>query len=230
MRPVLKKHSVQIAGVASLEEARLLLDAGVDYFGWPFRLDVHSPDLHEDEAAWIIRQLGIGSQSVLITYLQQAGDVVELSKSLGCAWVQLHGGMALEELEELRRATPELGVIQALVIGECSQAEHLALVAERHGLVDAWITDTLDPASGARGATGLCHDWNASRLLAESAKAPLILAGGLKPGNVAEAIRSVRPLAVDAHTGVEDAEGAKAPALLRAFLAEARQAFRELEA
>jgi phosphoribosylanthranilate isomerase len=230
VRPELQRHSVQIAGIASIDEARLLLDAGVDYFGWPFRLDVHRPDLPEEEAARIIRQLSLSSRSVLITYLQTAREVIELVNLLDCRWVQLHGGMDLSELQQLRSAAPNLGVIQALVIGEGSQAGHLALVAERRGLVDAWITDTLDPASGARGATGLCHDWEKSRQLAEVAAAPLILAGGLKAGNVAEAISCVEPHAVDAHTGVENHTGAKDPALLRAFVEEARRAFRELEA
>ncbi len=94
--------------------------------------------------------------------------------------------------------------------------------------MDAFITDTFDPATGASGATGKTHEWGISRELRALSPKPLILAGGLNPENVREAIETVRPAAVDAHTGVEDAEGRKDPAKVRAFVAAAREGFRRM--
>lgn len=91
--------------------------------------------------------------------------------------------------------------------------------------VDAFITDTYDPATGASGATGKTHDWEVSRRLVALSPRPVLLAGGLVPGNVARAIHAVRPAGVDAHTGVEGPDGRKDSARVRAFVAAARAAF-----
>ena len=92
-------------------------------------------------------------------------------------------------------------------------------------LVDAFITDTFNPATGASGATGMTHDWAASRALVEHSPRPVILAGGLNPGNVYDAIRAVGPAGVDAHTGVEGPDGRKSPTLVEQFVREALRGF-----
>jgi len=98
----------------------------------------------------------------------------------------------------------------------------------RRVAVDAFITDTFDPATGASGATGKTHDWTVSRRLVERSPKPVILAGGLTPGNVRNAIRKVRPAGVDVHTGVEGSDGRKRRDLVRTFVAEARAGFASL--
>jgi len=95
-------------------------------------------------------------------------------------------------------------------------------------LVDAFITDTFDPATGASGATGKTHDWTVSRRLVERSPKPVILAGGLTAGNVRDAIRTVRPAGVDVHTGVEGSDGRKRRDLVHTFVAEARAGFASL--
>jgi phosphoribosylanthranilate isomerase len=100
------------------------------------------------------------------------------------------------------------------------------MVRELAELVDAFITDTFDPATGASGATGKTHDWQISRRLVEISPQPVILAGGLTPDNVREAILAVQPAGVDCHTGVEDASGRKDADKVRRFVAEARAGFR----
>ena len=83
-------------------------------------------------------------------------------------------------------------------------------VARLAPLVDCFITDTFDPSTGARGATGKTHDWAVSRRLVEASPKPVILAGGLHPGNLGEAVRGVRPAGVDVHTGIEEPDGGSA--------------------
>src|SRR5438034_3926177 len=92
------------------------------------------------------------------------------------------------------------------------------------------ITDTYTPATGAKGATGMVHDWDVSAELVRLSPRPLMLAGGLGPDNVAEAIERVRPAAVDAHTNLEDASGRKDRLKVRRFVAEARRAFAGISA
>lgn len=221
---VLPAHVVQVAGVRSLDEARMLREAGVDLVGFPLRLDVHAPDTSEEEARRIIRDLGLGQAACLITYLTDAAGVRDLARFLGAAFVQLHAPVPPVSLGELRRLAPDLGIIKSLVVRGQDTAALIAEGLAASPFVDAFITDTFDPATGASGATGKTHDWSVSAALAHSLPRPLILAGGLAPDNVAEAVAAVRPCGVDAHTGLEDAAGNKDPKKVRTFVVRARKA------
>jgi len=220
---------IQAAGIRNLEEGRMLAACGVTHVGLPLRLDFHAPVVSEDQARDIVAGLAGLCATVCITYQADAAGTLALCRFLGVSGVQLHGPVPLAELRALRQAAPELFVIKSLVIGRAggrgSEAELLedARAAAPH--VDAFLTDTFDPATGASGATGKAHDWSISRRLAEALPKPLILAGGLNPDNVAAAIAAVRPAGVDAHTGLEDAAGAKDEGKVRRFVAEARAAW-----
>ena len=218
-------HIIQVAGVRDWAEAEMLLREGVRCFGFPLRLAVHKEDLTEAAAAAVIRRLPRDADSVLITYLDAAKDVVEFSDFLGVNAVQLHGDIAVAEFARLRQMRPGLALIKSLVV-RAGNLPELRKAAEEFGpWADAFITDTFDPATGACGATGRTHDWSVSRELVRSSQRPVILAGGLTPENVAEAIAAVRPAGVDTHTGVEDATGAKDPILVRQFVKQAQAGF-----
>jgi phosphoribosylanthranilate isomerase len=116
-------------------------------------------------------------------------------------------------------------VLKSLIVTDSSTGQLAGEIHEFGSLVDAFITDTKDPATGAIGATGKVHDWAVSRALVDLSPVPVILAGGLNPGNIATAIDTVRPAGVDVHTGVEGPDGRKDPDLVRQFLARARNAF-----
>lgn len=219
------KGLVQIAGIRSLEEARMILEAGVDWLGFPLCLDVHPEDLPAEEVSGIIASLGMGDRAVLITYLGKATEIAGLAAMLGCRRVQLHGDITAGEARRLKNSDPGLFLIKSLVVRPGNLDELAGIAGDLGPLVDAFITDTWDPKTGASGATGKTHDWDASRRIVESTAKPVILAGGLTPENVGRAILQVRPAGVDAHTGVEGADGMKNPALIRAFVEEARRAF-----
>ncbi len=221
---------IQIAGIRNRKEAQMLVEAGVDWLGFPLRLPVHREDITEQDAAKIIRRLPPKHRGVLITYLTGAYEILALCRRLGVAKVQVHGDIPFAELLRLRQSAPGLFIIKSLIVRGENLAELTAQVATLSPVVDGFITDTHDPATGATGATGKTHDWQISRRLAEISPRPLMLAGGLNPENVAQAIRTVRPAAVDAHTGVEDETGAKCPEKIRRFVAAARAAFREIVA
>jgi len=203
----------------------MLLQAGVDWLGFPLRLELHREDLPAEEVSRIIASLGIGDRAVLITYLADALAIARLAAMLGCRRVQLHGDITAGEVRRLKEADAGLYLIKALVVRPGNLDELIRMAGDYGPLVDAFITDTWDAQTGARGATGKTHDWEASRRIVESAIRPVILAGGLTPANVGRAIMQVRPAGVDSHTGVEAPEGAKDPALVRAFVEESRRAF-----
>jgi phosphoribosylanthranilate isomerase len=220
-------RAIQVAGVIDRAEADLLVACGVTWLGFPLRLAFHREDLSDADAASIVRGLPRGVRAVLITYLDRADDVHALASSLGVAAVQLHGDVALPEIERLRRLSPDLLLVKSLVVRPGGEAALARTVAACAPLVDAFLTDTFDPATGATGATGRTHDWAVSARLVELSPRPVILAGGLTPSNVAGAIARVRPAAVDVHTGVEGPDGRKRRDLVEAFVAAAGRAFAE---
>ena len=219
------ENIIQIAGIRSIEEARLLLESGVDYIGFPLRLAYHRPELTEVEAAEIITNLACGDKSVLITYLDNAQEIASLSRLLKIKYLQLHGFILPSEVQKLRRLNPDLSIIKSLIVRSGNMDELRYTIDQFADLVDAFITDTFDPTTGATGATGKTHDWEISRRLVEYSPKPIILAGGLNPDNVAEAILTVKPAGVDAHTGLEDSRGNKDIHLVSRFVQAARQAF-----
>jgi phosphoribosylanthranilate isomerase len=219
------KDFIQVAGVIDQAEAELLVKSGVRYLGFPLRLPVHPEDLSEQAAATIMRNLQLPIRGVLITYLNQASEIVEFCTLLGASVVQLHGDIEASELRRIREHQPNLAIIKSLVIGLHPTAKLLELVKCTAPYVDAYMTDTFDPQTGASGATGKTHDWRVSRRFAQQSPRPVILAGGLHPGNVRDAILAVRPAGVDAHTGLEDVTGRKSEEKVRKFVSEAREAF-----
>ena len=212
---------VQIAGVSSADEALAAEQAGADALGFTLRLPSGVHDgLTEAKARAIIAALPPFIATVAITYVATAREAVDLCRYLGVSALQLHGAFPAQELPLIRAALPHLKIIRAVhVVGAESLAQARAL--ERR--VDALILDTYDPVTGRHGATGKTHDWSISRQIARQTRTPVILAGGLTEENVADAIRAVRPWAVDVHTGIEDADGARNFDQLRRFIARAKE-------
>ena len=222
---MLAENLIQIAGVIDAAEAQMLQRCGVRYLGFPLRLPVHREDLTEREAAAIIRSLTPPVFGVLITYLYEATEIAAFCHALGAPIVQIHGDIDRDELKRLKSLDPNLTVIKSLVVGMSDQKVLEATLRKLSPFVDAFITDTFDPKTGASGATGKTHDWRVSRRLVELADRPIILAGGLTPENVKRAILEVGPTGVDSHTGVEDSTGRKSREKVQKFLSEANEAF-----
>ena len=112
-----------------------------------------------------------------------------------------------------------------LVIGKTAAKALENMIRELSPFIDAFITDTFDPETGASGATGRTHDWRVSRRLVELSDRPVILAGGLTPENVRKAILEVQPAGVDSHTGVEESSGRKSREKVHKFVSEAHEGF-----
>jgi len=222
------KNIIQIAGIIDEDEAKMVLDAGATHLGFPFRLDFNKEDLSEEYAAEIIKNLKISDKAVLITYLDKSDEIIGLANFLGCKTVQLHGPISLRELEKLRNDAPQLGIWKSLVVKNDNADELTQMVQFLENFVDAFITDTFNPETGASGATGKTHDWRVSKKITELSKKPVIIAGGLNPDNVFDAIIQIKTLGVDVHTGVENPDGKKDLIKVKAFIDEANRGFRTI--
>jgi phosphoribosylanthranilate isomerase len=221
-------RAIHVAGVIDFDEAKLLIDCGIRFLGFPFALDHHKEDLTVEAAAAIVSKLGNHANFFLITYLTKAQDIRRLCDALAVNMVQLHGQSDLKQIQLLRQEAPELRIIKSLIVRNDNE-DLLMDEVQRYGPnVNSFITDTFDPKTGASGATGSVHDWTISRRLVELSKRPVILAGGLNPKNVRQAIHAVRPAGVDVHTGIEGQDGRKHLDLTKRFADEARTGFTDL--
>ena len=216
---------IQVAGVSSLEEALFCHRVGVDALGFTLELPSGLHDgLTKEKAGLIIRDLPQDVLPVVITYLTSASDARRLVREVGAKAIQFHGGMTSEQIEQFRGMCPTIKTIACITVRDRSALDQVATYSPQ--LWDAIILDSYDPVSGKRGATGVTHDWTISAAIVRSTSTPVILAGGLNPNNVAEAIRTVRPAGVDAHTGLETPAGGRDYAKIAGFAQQALHAFR----
>ncbi len=218
---------IQVAGVSSLREALFCKAVGVDCLGFTLALPggVHD-GLTEEKASYIISRLPEGILPLLITYLRSAQDAFRLVTEIGAAAIQFHGGISSEEIRLFRELCPGVKTIGLVTV---AGVESIGKAAEFTAPTwDCIILDSLDETTGRTGATGCTHDWSISAQILKNARLPVILAGGLTPENVAQAITLVRPDGVDAHTGLEDGDGTRNLMKIREFAREALQAFKAI--
>lgn len=220
------KKIIQVAGIIDIEEARMLMELGVEYLGFPLRLPVNKEDLKEKEAAEIIKEIIEPHKAVLITYLDDADETIAFCNKLNVKIVQLHGNIDIKELIKLKELRPDIEVIKSLVVHGNNLHELESTVISLSPWVNMFITDTFDPVTGASGATGKTHDWRISRRLVEISTRPVIIAGGLNPSNVKEAILATNPAGVDVHSGIESSNGRKDFELTKKFIYECKEAFK----
>ena len=216
---------LQVAGLHDADEAAAMVAAGFNALGFPLRLPVHAEDLSENQAREVVAGLPDTVTAVLVTYLDHGPEIARLADHLGVSAVQLHGALDADTAEWLKHRDPERMLIKSLVVGRDDLGRLERTIQELAPSVDAFITDTHDPETGADGATGQVHDWAVSRRLVRRSPRPVIVAGGLTPGNVAAAVAATGAAGVDVHTGIEDQDGRKRADAGRAFVAAAQAAF-----
>ncbi|MCK0745389.1 phosphoribosylanthranilate isomerase [Chromohalobacter nigrandesensis] len=221
---------IQVAGIIDAKEADMLINEGVDWLGFPLRLPSGRDDISESEATSILQSLPKPHRGVLISYMTEADEVSRFCDQLCLDAVQLHGDISMKELAKLREARPDLYLLKSLVVRSDNLNGLLQLIDDSSEWVDMYITDTFDPITGAKGATGITHDWSVSKELVRHSERPLMMAGGLSPENIGEAIREVQPAAIDAHSLLEGPDGRKDRNKIRRFVSEARAAFDEIGA
>lgn len=205
---------VKICGITNLEDARHAIDAGADELGFNFYRK-SSRHLTPDAAMRIIEKLPSGVSKVGVFVNMSLQGVLETVRITGITAIQLHGDEEFEYIRELLGAT-KLRVIRAIRVGREFVVTHNPL-SDAHAVL-------FDSSSHASfGGTGETFDWNILTNVSEYIPTAY-LAGGLTPDNVAEAIRIVRPYAVDVASGVESSPGKKDPRKVEAFIAAVRAA------
>lgn len=202
---------IKICGITSVEDAEVAVTAGADALG--FVMYRKSPRYVDPTIArTIIADLPPFVLPIGVFVNEEADKVRTLMDECGFALAQLHGDESASYCQNLGRSA-----LKALRLKD--RGSFLAL-AEFQGRANirGFVIDAF--SDQAYGGTGQTVDWT---LAAEAARsAPILVAGGLTPSNVAEAIRQVHPYGVDVSSGVEERPGKKDPAKVKAFIEAAR--------
>jgi phosphoribosylanthranilate isomerase len=196
---------VKICGITTQEDAALAVEAGAHALGFVF---ADSPRrVTPPAAALIISGLPPLVDAIGVFVQEQAQTIAEVARGAGLHAAQLHGDESPEDCGRL-----PLKVIKRFNILE-NDTPHMLRARMQRYRVAAYL---LDPGAGS----GRTFDWGRARGL----PGPLIVSGGLTPENVGQAIRTLRPYAVDVSSGVESEPGRKDPEKVRAFLQAVREA------
>jgi phosphoribosylanthranilate isomerase len=205
---------VKICGIRTLADAEAAIDVGADLLG--FNLIESSPRyLPEAPLAELLRQLARTRPNSAVETVAVVADrdVAELERILsqtGVGSVQLHGSEAHDSVERLAQRA-----FKALRIGDAADVALARVFPGARLLVDAKV-------KGQLGGSGVTFDWSLVQDLV--AERDVIVAGGLNPDNVADAVRTLRPFGVDVASGVETSPGVKDSGKLALFVERAKSA------
>jgi phosphoribosylanthranilate isomerase len=202
---------IKVCGIREAEHARCAIEHGADYIGLNF-IEGSPRQLEIAQARNLVAKICAISRTVepVALFANQSTDLIrEVLEAADFKIVQLHG-------DEDRTFVESLGEVRVF-----------KAVPFDPSRIDAWrnppanvaalLIDAPTVPGELTGGTGRSFDWDALVQLDKTDLPPIILAGGLTPDNIAQAVRTVRPFAVDVSSGVESSRGVKDPALIQAF-------------
>lgn len=202
---------IKICGITNFDDALAAAELGADYIGFVF---APSPRRIEPERAkTIIDRLPRAVLKVGVFVNEHADKVKEIASYCSLDWLQFHGDESPEYCQRF-----EQRVIKTVRVKNGASLDRLADYQ-----VDAFLLDTY--SEDKLGGTGKTFDWNIAREAKKYGK--IFLSGGLNAGNVAEAIKLVKPYAVDVSSGIESAPYQKNHTKIRSFIEACRKIDRE---
>jgi phosphoribosylanthranilate isomerase len=192
---------VKICCIASVEEAWMAIRHGACAVGLVSEMPSGPGVIPEEKIAEIAAALPPAVGSFLLTSKQDALAIIAQQRRCGVNTVQLCDRVEVGAYEQLHAGMPGVSIVQVIHVMGNDAIEEAREVAP---YVNGILLDSGDPSLPRKelGGTGRTHNWAISRQIVEQVGVPIFLAGGLRPDNVGEAIRVVRPYAVDVCTGV----------------------------
>lgn len=212
---------IKICGVKNSEDLKIAVESGADAVGFLVgQLHASSDFILPSTASRLAAELPPYITPVIVTHLIEAEAIFEIIKKTSIYTVQLHGGSNIGEVKKLKKLLPDCGkIIQAVHI------VYDSVDSDPEGFypyVSAILLDSYNKSTGQVGGTGKTHNWEKSAQIVKASKVPVVLAGGLNPRNVAEAIKMVKPFGIDANSGLKGENGVHSIDLCRNFVLNAR--------
>ena len=205
--------AVKICGIRTGEQAEAIIAAGADALGINF-YPKSKRFIALDEALPWLKEIGAVVPRVAVTVNASDDELKQIAESGGIDWIQLHGNETSNRVASL--AQQGLPVFRAMGVKDEAMLNEAAAFPGTTLLLDAY-------APTEYGGSGETMDWTlGAQAVQQWTDRQIILAGGLVPGNVAEAVKQVQPAGVDVASGVESEPGVKDLTLVRAFIEAAR--------
>jgi phosphoribosylanthranilate isomerase len=193
---------VKICGHKTIEDAKKSAELGADFIGVIVEVPVDTPrKISKEPAAVIVRAIEPPAKGVMVIMPSSVDEAVNLYETVKAPFIQLHGHESPEFVKELKSRAP-CKIIKAIHVKE----ESVELAKEHAKFADMLLLDT--PTDKA-GGSAITHDWKISKRIIDDSEIPVLLAGGLNPENVEEAIEIAQPYGVDTASGVEGSDGMK---------------------
>ncbi len=192
---------VKVCCIADLVEARLAVSAGAAAIGLVSEMPSGPGVIADELIAEIAAAIPRPTETFLLTARRDADAIADQHRRCGTTALQIVDHVPATELRRLRALLPGVRLVQVVHIGGEESIEEARSVA---GLIDALLLDSGNPLLPVKqlGGTGRVHDWSYSRRIREIAGVPVLLAGGLHPGNVRAAIDLVAPAGLDVCSGL----------------------------
>lgn len=229
---------IQIYGIRTVGDANMVINAGCHHIGVSYGKIKRTPGQLTCEAAKTIFE-GVVPEAVKVG-LTVATDLDEISENLNEIEPEVFhlsgdiDGISPDQVAELRHRFPKLKIMQAIPVlagVPLKDQKVLEYVRDYEAVADYFLIDTKAPSAGDIGATGLTHDQTIDKAIVESTDVPCIIAGGLTPENVAEAIHVAHPYGVDSFSWTNYTDGrtnpdggCKDPTKIEAFVQAVRNA------
>jgi phosphoribosylanthranilate isomerase len=220
---------VKICGMTNLEDALTAVEAGADAVGFVF-YEKSPRNISVEAALEIVGKLPENVEKVGVFVDLESEQIREIVLAAGLSAVQLYGSKSMNCMwGTLRPPTEWLGASKLIpvVYGDALKDGGFLIGQQDRDQMFAILLDSR--SDGTAGGTGTTFDWAAVRDLVQviSLAVPVIVAGGLTPANVPEAMRMFQPFGLDVASGVEARPGKKDPEKVRAFVKAVRDADRK---
>jgi len=192
---------VKICCISSIEEAKLAIKYGASAIGLVSEMPSGPGPIPEELIEEIAATIPPSISSFLLTSKQDVDSIIKQQRKTKVNTIQIVDRLIEGTCYDLKKALPGISIVQVIhVTGEESVEEAI----EVSGSVNAILLDSGNQSLKIKelGGTGRVHDWEISRRIVDKVKAPVFLAGGLKPDNVLEAVDKVRPFGIDICSGV----------------------------
>lgn len=192
---------IKICCISSLEEARLAVKYGAAALGLVSEMPSGPGVISEETIAGISSKLPPAVGSFLLTSRQSVHDIVDQQRRCRVNTVQICDRLENGHHLDLKNSMPGIAIVQVIHVRNKDSVREAVEISHH---VDAILLDSgnQDLAVKELGGTGRVHDWALSAQIASESHVPVFLAGGLNAGNVADAIRAVKPFGVDVCSGV----------------------------
>lgn len=211
---------VKVCCIADLAEAQLAVSAGAAAIGLVSEMPSGPGVIPDELIAEIAAAIPRPTETFLLTARREADAIADQQRRCGTTALQLVDYVPATVLRRLRKLLPGVRLLQVVHVSGEESVEEACSVA---GFVDTLLLDSGNPQLRVKelGGTGRTHDWTYSRRIRETAGVPVLLAGGLHPGNARAAIEAVAPAGLDVCNGLRT-DGALDSRKLTAFFAATR--------